>query len=184
MSEPTDEQILQVITTKGDWEEGFRLLLQKYQERLYWQIRRIVREHEDAHDVMQNTMVKVFHNISRFEGKSQLYTWLYRIATNEAISFKNKQSRLNSTSIDDMGATVGDKLEAEPHLDGRAAERILEEAIRTLPEKQKEVFQLRYFEEMNYRDMSELLGTSEGALKASFHHAVKKIEQHISERST
>ncbi len=161
-------------------ERGFRMLMQKYQERLYWHIRRMVTDHEDANDVLQNCLIKIFRNIRQFEGKSQLYTWLYRIASNEAISFLAQKKRQQTASIDDDGSHLVNKLQADIYFDGTEIQAQLQAAIAGLPEKQKQVFHLRYFEEMNYNDMSEMLGTSVGALKASFHHAVKKVESYLS----
>jgi RNA polymerase sigma factor (sigma-70 family) len=177
--EISDEKILNLLRDQNQAEQGFRLLMTKYQERLYWHIRRMVGEHDDANDVMQNCMIKVFRNIGGFQGKSQLYTWLYRIATNEAITFLKKKKRKVTTSMDDEELNIANRLPADSEVDGELAQRALREALVLLPEKQRMVFQLRYFEEMSYRDMSEALGTSEGALKASYHHAVKKVEQYI-----
>ncbi|MBK6622998.1 MAG: sigma-70 family RNA polymerase sigma factor [Saprospirales bacterium] len=153
--------------------------MEKYQERLYWVVRRLVLDHDDANDVVQNCLIKVYRSIQSFEGKSQLYTWLYRIATNEAITFLNREKRRMSSSIDDESKHLSGKLQADSYFDGDEAQAKLYKAIETLPHKQKLVFNLRYFEEMNYEDMSNVLDTSVGALKASFHHAVKKIENHI-----
>lgn len=175
-----DEQILLWMKDERKAEQGFRLLMQKYQERLYWHIRRMVVEHEDANDVLQNCLIKVFRNIRQFEGKSQLYTWLYRIATNESISFLAQRKRQQTASLDNSENHLSNKLHAEAHLDGTEIQAHLQSALELLPQKQRLVFQLRYFEEMNYNDMSEVLGTSVGALKASFHHAVKKVESYLS----
>lgn len=179
-SDIADERILVLLQETGHAERGFRLLMEKYQERLYWQIRRLVHDHEDANDVLQNCFVKVFRSIQNFEGKSKLYTWLYRIATNEALTFLSKKKQKYATSLDDGDNTLANRLEADQHFDGNEVQRRLVEAIAQLPEKQRLVFNLRYFDEMGYAEMSEILGTSEGALKASFHHAVKKIESYFS----
>ncbi len=179
-SEIVDERILSLLREGGSQaERGFRLLMEQYQERLYWQIRRLVYDHEDANDVLQNCFIKVFRSSHTFEGKSKLYTWLYRIATNEAITFLNKRKQNLATPLDAGESPLANRLRADDHFDGDEAQLKLMAAIETLPEKQRLVFNLRYFDEMNYADMSELLGTSEGALKASFHHAVKKIEAHV-----
>ncbi len=176
-SEIVDERILSLLREGGSHaESGFRLLMEQYQERLYWQIRRMVLDHEDANDVLQNCLVKVFRSSHTFEGKSKLYTWLYRIATNEAITFLNKKKQRQATPLDAGESPLANRLRADDHFDGDEAQRKLMSAIETLPDKQRQVFNLRYFDEMSYAEMSELLGTSEGALKASFHHAVKKIE--------
>ena len=178
----TDEDILNLVQRPGTQERGFRLLIERYQERLYWQIRRIVIDHEDANDVVQNCFVKVFRSIHNFQGKSKLYTWLYRIATNEAITFVKKKKKKQATaSIESEELNLANRLVADPYFDGSAAQVRLQCALATLPTKQKIVFNLRYFEEMPYNDMAEILDTSVGALKASYHHAVKKIEHYFKE---
>ncbi len=175
----SDERILSLLQADKNSEKGFRLLMEKYQERIYWQIRRMVMEHEDANDVVQNCFVKVYRSIHSFEGKSKLYTWLYRIATNEAITFINKKNKKSTTSIDNEEYDLSNRLKADVHFDGNEAQIRLQEALATLPEKQRMVFNMRYFDELSYQDMSDTLGTSVGALKASFHHAVKKIEKYV-----
>lgn len=176
-SENVDERIMSLLREGGSHaERGFRLLMEEYQERLYWLVRRMVYDHEDANDVLQNCFVKVYRSSHTFEGKSKLYTWLYRIATNEAITFLNKKKQRLATPLDAGESPLANRLRADEHFDGDEAQIKLMAAIETLPDKQRQVFNLRYFDEMSYADMSELLGTSEGALKASFHHAVKKIE--------
>lgn len=177
-----DAKILSLLSKDSTVEQGFRLLMETYQEKLYWHVRRMVQLHEDADDVLQNCLVKVYRGIRQFEGKSKLYTWLYRIATNEAITFLNKKKQKSAASIDDEDHSLSAQLVADPYFDGDEIQVQLQMAIAQLPEKQKLVFNLRYFEEMTYADMSAMLETSEGALKASFHHAVKKIEQYM--RST
>ncbi len=176
----SDEQILSLLGQKRSFEKGFRLLMQKYQEKLYWHIRRMVQEHDDANDVIQNCFIKVYRNIGKFEGKSKLYTWLYRIATNEAITFINKKKRKATASIDDEENNIAIGLAADPYFDGDQAQVYLQKALAKLPEKQKLVFNMRYYDEMSYKEISEILDTSVGALKASYHHAVKKIEQFLS----
>ncbi len=165
-----------MLQGSGSAERGFRMLMEKYKERLYWQIRRMVVDHEDANDVLQNCFIKVFRSIHTFEGKAKLYTWLYRVATNEAITFINKRKQRFAASLDSPDNNLSNRLKADAWFDGDSAQVRLQEAIAGLPERQKLVFNLRYFDEMSYQDMSEMLGTSEGALKASFHHAVKKVE--------
>ncbi|MEM6967345.1 MAG: RNA polymerase sigma factor [Bacteroidota bacterium] len=177
----SDEEILDLLQKGNNPERGFKLLMSKYQERLYHHIRRMVKEHDDANDVMQNTFIKVFRNIQKFERNSQLYTWLYRIATNETITFLNKKKRKVTTSIDDEALRVAHRLSADTYFDGDAAQMILQNAVAILPDKQKLVFNLRYYDEMSYQAISDVLKTSVGALKASYHHAVKKIEQYIKE---
>jgi RNA polymerase sigma factor (sigma-70 family) len=175
----SDEQVLDLLANPDTNEKGFRHLMEKYQERLYWHIRRLVTDHEDANDVLQNCFIKVYRNIRGFKGNSKLYTWLYRIATNESITFMKKKNRRAAASLDDAGCSLAEQLEADPYFNGDETQRRLQEAFRRLPEKQRIVFNLRYFEEMPYRDMSDILGISVGGLKASYHHAVKKIEHYF-----
>lgn len=177
----SDDQILSLLKEEHSYERGFRALMQKYQERLYWHTRRMVFEHDDANDVIQNTFVKVFKSIHRFEGKSKLYTWLYRIATNEAITFLNRKKKKSMSSLDDEESHISEKLEADAYFDGDEIQRRLQKALSGLPEKQRIVFSMRYYEEMTYKEISEVLETSVGALKASYHHAVKKIENYFRE---
>jgi len=177
----TDDEILALLRQPHSMERGFRLLMQAYQERLYWHIRRMVVEHEDANDVLQNCLIKVYRNIGAFEGRSGLYTWLYRIATNEALTFLKKKKRKTAADLDDEAYDLASTLRADPYFNGDEVQIRLQEALGRLPEKQRLVFQLRYFEEMPYRQMSNVLDTSEGALKASYHHAVKKIEHFMTQ---
>ena len=175
----SDEKILSLLKDSRTLERGFSLLIEQYQERLYWHIRRLVVEHDDANDVIQNCLIKVFRNINSFEGKSKLYTWLYRIATNEAITFLKRKNRKSTTSIDDGEINLANQLHADSYFDGDAAQAMLYQAVTQLPEKQRLVFNMRYFEEMSYKDISEVMNTSVGGLKASYHHAVKKIESYF-----
>ncbi len=172
----TDEQIMELLRSEQTFERGFRLLMAQYRERLYWHIRRMVQIHDDADDVLQNTFIKVYRGILQFEGKSKLYTWLYRIATNEALTHLQSQARHASSSLDDTDNLLSNRLKADEWFDGDAVQAKLIVAIAELPDKQKQVFNLRYYDEMPYEEMSQLLNTSVGALKASFHHATKKIE--------
>ena len=166
---------MELMRSELTFERGFRLLMTQYRERLYWHIRRMVQVHDDADDVLQNTFIKVYRGIAQFEGKSKLYTWLYRIATNEALSHLQSQARHVSTSLDD-NSLLANRLQADEWFDADAVQAKLQIAITQLPDKQKQVFNLRYYEDMPYEEMSQLLNTSVGALKASFHHATKKIE--------
>lgn len=174
-----DNQILDLLSSENSFEKGFKALVVKYQKQLYWQIRKIVLFHEDADDVIQNTFIKVFRNINKFEGKSKLFTWLYRIAYNESITHINKKKRIKSIGIDSNISRVAEHLLADDFFDGDMAELHLQKAIYSLPDKQKQVFNFRYFEEMSYKEISNLLGTSVGALKASYHLAAKKIELYL-----
>jgi RNA polymerase sigma-70 factor, ECF subfamily len=172
-----DEQILTLLAQTATYEKGFRLLMQQYQVPLYAHIRRLVLFHDDANDVLQNTFVKVFRSIDRFERKSKLYTWLYRIATNEAITFLQQRSRKETDQINDANQVyLANQLKADVWFDGDEIQLKLQQALLQLPEKQRIVFNLRYYDEMPYEEMSHVLDTSVGALKASYHHAVRKVE--------
>lgn len=177
----TDDQLLQLLRNGATAERGFKLLMQQYRERLYWQIRRIVQVHADADDVLQNTFIKAFRGLDTFEGKSKLSTWLYRIATNEAISFCQSRNRKPTDSLDEHAFPLAN-LESHDLPDADVTAQILSEAVESLPEKQRVVFNMRYFDETPYEEMSRMLDTSVGALKASFHHAVKKVERFITDK--
>jgi len=160
---------------------AFNLIVRKYQERLYWQIRKIVINHDDADDVVQNTFLKVWGGLQNFREDSQLYTWLYRIATNEALTFLKRKKTKFFLPLIDVEQQLSNSIESDPYFDGNELQAKLQKAIVRLPDKQKLVFNMKYFEEMKYEDMSKILGTSVGALKASYHHAVKKIEKFLEE---
>jgi len=174
-----DREILQLIRNKPTREEGFVLLLKIYQQRLYWHIRRMIVDHDDSDDVMQTTMIKVWQGIEKFREDSQLYTWLYRIATNEALSFIKKAQRERNIPFEDGGIELSNMMDNSPNISGDEISLKLQRAILQLPAKQRLVFNMKYFDEMKYEEMSSVLGTSVGALKASYHLAVKKIEKHI-----
>jgi RNA polymerase sigma factor (sigma-70 family) len=157
-------------------EASFTQLVQKYQERLYWHIRRMVLAHEDTNDILQNVFIKVWKNLASFREEANLYTWLYRIATNETLTWIEQQKRRSSVSLSDNEDMLSEKLVAQKGFDANKLEWQLQKAIQSLPEKQRIVFNLRYYDEMPYEEMAAVLGTSVGALKASYHHAVKKVE--------
>ena len=159
--------------------KAFEQLVNYYSEKLYWHIRKMVLSHDDANDLLQNTFIKVWMNIESFRGDAKLSTWLYKIAVNESITFLNKQRLQNKISIDDEDTFLSDKLETDSYFDGDEAELKLQKAILTLPEKQRTVFNMRYFDEMPYEEIAEIMGTTVGAQKASYHHAVKKIEDFL-----
>jgi RNA polymerase sigma-70 factor (ECF subfamily) len=159
--------------------KGFRLLIETYSQKLYWHIRRLVILHEDADDALQNTFINAWKSIGNFRSESSVYTWLYTIATNEALALIKKRKRNATVSIDDLSSYFATSREGSTWFDGDEAQMKLQNAILKLPEKQRIVFNLKYFDEMTYEDMSKVLKTSEGALKASYHHAVKKIEKII-----
>ena len=174
-----DKELLVQFNEPATKEKAFTSIVKKYQEKLYWHIRRMVVGHEDANDVVQNMFIKVWKGLENFREDSQLYTWLYRIATNESLTFIEQQKKKASVSLGDVENGLSNKLKASDHFDANKLEWKLQVAIQQLPEKQKVVFSLRYYDEMPYEEMSRVLETSEGALKASYHHAVKKIEDFI-----
>ena len=174
-----DTELLLQFRDPEKKEKAFTAIIRKYQEKLYWHIRRMVVEHEDANDVLQNVFIRVWNGLENFREDSQLYTWLYRIATNECLSYLEQQKRKSSVSFDEMEAGLSNKIVADKYFDPNKLEWKLQLAIQQLPEKQRVVFTLRYYDEMPYEEMSRVLDTSEGALKASYHHAVKKIEDYI-----
>ncbi|MDR0865467.1 MAG: sigma-70 family RNA polymerase sigma factor [Candidatus Symbiothrix sp.] len=157
--------------------KAFEQIVNHYSEKLYWQIRKLVLSHDDANDLLQNTFIKAWTSVDLFRGDSKLSTWLYKIAINESITFLNKQRAHSHVSIDDEASLLIGKLETDDYFDGDEIQLKLQKAILTLPEKQRVVFNLRYYDEMPYEEMSEVTGTSVGALKASYHHATKKIEE-------
>jgi len=172
-----DQEIIDGLKSKNGREPAFRALVSKYKERLYWHIRKIVINHDDADDTLQNTFIKVWNSIDSFREESGLYTWLYRIATNEAVTCLNQAKKRSVPGLDDVGKYLIGALRSDPYFDGDEVQLRLQEAIATLPEKQRLVFNMRYFDDMKYQDMAEILETSVGALKASYHHAAKKIEE-------
>ncbi len=174
-----DKELLLQFSQSVTKEAAFTGIIKKYQEKLYWHIRRMVVEHEDANDVLQNMFIKVWKGLENFREDSQLYTWLYRIATNESLTFIEQQKKRSTVSLSDDENSLSNKVKASEHFDANKLEWKLQVAIQQLPEKQKVVFSLRYYDEMPYEEMSRVLETSEGALKASYHHAVKKIEDFI-----
>ena len=174
-----EETLVQQLKQKEA--KAFELLIDTYKERLYWHIRRIVLDHDDADDVLQNTFIKVFRSIENFKGDSKLYSWMYRIGTNEALTFIKVKSKKLGVGMDEMQERMVNNLEADVYFEGDEIQLKLQEAIATLPEKQKLVFNMKYFEEMKYEEISEVLETSVGGLKASYHLAVKKIESYLKE---
>lgn len=173
----TDRYILDEFSERK--EHSFRLLYEKYHERLYFHIRRIVILHEDADDVLQNTFIKIWKNLDKFRKDSSLYTWIYRIASNEALAQLKKRKKQSGLNLDELSEYFNLSLEGDSWFDGDEAERKLQNAILKLPEKQKLVFTLKYYDMMKYEDISKVLDTSVGGLKASYHHAVKKIEEYL-----
>jgi RNA polymerase sigma-70 factor (ECF subfamily) len=180
MSFLPDHEILELFRFPKSKEAAFTALTRKYQERLYWHIRRLVVSHEDTNDLLQNVFIKVWKALDKFREDSQLYTWLYRIATNECLTFIEQQKKKKNTlSLSEDETGYSERVRAEEYFDSSKLEWKLQLAIQQLPEKQRVVFTLRYYDEMPYQEMSQVLGTSEGALKASYHHAAKKIEEFL-----
>ena len=175
----SDSELLVEFRNPVTKEKAFTYLIKKYQEKLYWHLRRMVVDHDDANDVLQNVMIRVWNGLENFREDSQLYTWLYRVATNECLTFLEQQKKRSSVSLSDVESGLENKIKADQNFDGNKLEWKLQLGIQQLPEKQRIVFQLRYYDEMPYEEMSRVLETSEGALKASYHHAVKKIEDYI-----
>ena len=177
-----DAELLIQFRNPDTKEKAFTAIIKKYQEKLYWHIRRMVVDHEDANDVLQNVFIRVWNGLENFREDSQLYTWLYRVATNECLSFLDQQKRKSALPLDESESGLSNKIVADKYFDANKLEWKLQLAIQQLPEKQRLVFNLRYYDEMPYEEMSRVLDTSEGALKASYHHAVKKIEDYILNR--
>jgi RNA polymerase sigma factor (sigma-70 family) len=174
-----DEEILSKFRDEKTRNEAFNLLLKKYQQKIYWHIRRMVIDHDDADDLVQDVFVKIWKNLPGFRNDAQLYTWMYRIATNECITFLNRKKMKNNIPLDDVSYELADTLADSSYFNGDKAQMKLQQALLTLPDKQRLVFNMKYYEDMKYEEISEVLGTSVGALKASFHLAVKKIEAFI-----
>jgi RNA polymerase sigma factor (sigma-70 family) len=179
LTSQTDTVLLSQFREPATRERAFGAIIKKYQERLYWHIRRMVVVHDDADDVLQNVFIRMWKGLENFREDSQLYTWLYRIATNESLTFLEQQKKRSSVSIDSLENGLENRIRADEHFDTNKLEWKLQLAMQQLPEKQRLVFNLRYYDEMPYEEMSRVLETSEGALKASYHHAVKKIEDYI-----
>ncbi len=179
ISNQDDQELLQSFRDPITKERAFTGIIKKYQEKLYWHIRRMIVDHEDTNDVLQNMFIKVWKGLENFREDSQLYTWLYRIATNESLTFLSQQKKRSSVSLNDVENGLSNKLKSDSNFDANKLEWKLQLGIQSLPEKQRLVFNLRYYDEMPYEEMSRVLETSEGALKASYHHAAKKIEEFI-----
>jgi len=173
---PEEEEFIQQLLNPKTQNEAFQKLLLAYQKPLYNLIRNIVLNHDDTDDALQNTFIKVFQNLKNFKGQSKLFSWMYRIATNEALSLLNQKAKKHGVSSETLQNKTIDNLKSDPYFDGDEIQIKLHKAIAALPEKQQLVFKMKYFEELKYEQISDILGTSVGALKASYHHAVKKIE--------
>lgn len=181
--EQTEQQIVALILEPSTREEAFKLLLKKYQQRIYWHIRKMVIDHDDADDVTQETFIKVWTALPNFRGDSKLFTWIYRIATNECLNFLEKKKRKHNVSINgEEEEFLTRNLQSSSYIDGTEIQMKLQQAILTLPEKQRLVFNMKYFDDVTYEEMSEILETSVGALKSSYHFAVKKLETYFAQQ--
>ena len=174
-----DSELLVQFRDPATKESAYTSIIRKYQEKLYWHVRRMVVDHDDANDVLQNVFIRVWNALGNFREDSQLYTWLYRIATNECLTFLEQQKKRSAVPLSDVESGLENKIRADKDFDASKLEWKLQLAVQQLPEKQRIVFGLRYYDEMPYEEMARVLETSEGALKASYHHAVKKIEDYI-----
>lgn len=170
-----DSRLISRLQTPGESRSAFNELIKIYSEPLYWQIRRLVQDHEDANDLLQNTFIKAWSSLENFRGDAKLSTWLYKIAINESLTFLARERKRNHLSLDDQESVLANTIEADTYFDGDEVNKLLRKAITKLPEKQRLVFNMKYFDDMKYEEISEIVGTSVGALKASYHHAVKKI---------
>jgi len=174
-----DKDLIELFRKAESRDYAFNLIVGKYQERLYWHIRKLLIDHNDTNDTLQNTFIKIWTGLENFRGDSGLFTWLYRIATNEALTFLNHKKRRFLLPLVDVEKQLANTLTNDEYFNGDELQLQLQKALLTLPEKQRVVFNMKYFDEMKYEDMAEILETSVGALKASYHHAVKKIEKYI-----
>ncbi len=174
-----DQELLQKIRNPESRNYGFNLLVRQYQQRVYWHVRKMVIDHDDADDLTQEVFIKVHKYIDGFREDSQLFTWIYRIATNECLSHLNKKKKRFFIPIEDVGLQLSAKIDSSTDLDGDEIQKVLQKAILKLPDKQRLVFNMKYFDDLPYETISEITKTSVGALKASFHHAVKKIEEFL-----
>ncbi len=175
----TDKELLELFRNDDSKDLAFNLIVRKYQERIYWHIRKMVINHDDADDILQNTFIKVWKALKDFRKESGLYTWLYRIATNEALTFLNRKKKKVFIALVDVNKQLADTLETDQYFNGDELQLKLQKALLTLPEKQRLVFNMKYFDDMKYGEISKILNISVGALKASYHHAVKKIEKYL-----
>lgn len=180
MQENKEKELIDKLLNSKTQQAAFRELVDQFSQQLYWQIRKIIISHHDTNDVLQNVFIKVWQSLDAFRGDAKLSTWLYRIAINESITYLNREREKYNISLDDEDVFLISQLESDPYFDGNEADLKLQKAVLALPEKQRIVFNMKYFDEMKYSEISDILETSEGALKASYHHAVKKIEEFLS----
>ena len=179
MTEFSDRELLELFKNGDNRHYSFNLLVQKYREKVYWHVRRLVVDHEDSDDLVQNIFIKVWQNLEGFREESRLYTWIYRIATNECMTFLKKKRQRFFLPLHDVEHELEQKIDTDPALQGDRIQQKLQKAILHLPERQRVVFNMRYYDEMSYDEISAVLGVTTGALKASYHHAAKKIEEYL-----
>ena len=179
MEKIDEKELIQMFSDENQRRKAFSILVKQYSESLYWQIRKMVLSHDDANDVLQNTFIKAWNGLDGFRGDSMISTWLYKIATNETITFLAAKRLRNNVTMDDGESLLMQHLQSDSYFDGNEIQLKLQKAILTLPEKQRLVFNMKYFDDITYDEMETILGTSAGALKASYHHAVKKIEEYL-----
>ena len=181
MSKYSDQELISLFRKQGSENYAFNHIVEMYKERLYWHIRKIVIDHDDTDDILQNTFIKVWKGLPGFREESLLYTWIYRIATNEVLSFLKQKRTKYILPITNIEKKLSETLESDEYFNGDEIQLKLQKAVLSLPEKQRIIFNMKYYDEMKYKDISGILGTSVGALKASYHHAVKKIEKYLAE---
>ena len=174
------KKIMAMLKDPSSRNRAFSIIVEQHSEKIYWHIRNMVLSHEDTNDLVQETFIKAWNSIDSFRGESQIATWLYRIAINEVLSFLRKK-HIETVSLDNEEHDIANSIESDVYFSGNRADALFREAVSSLPEKQRLVFNMKYFEEMKYEDISKILDTSIGALKASYHIAVKKIENYINE---
>ena len=175
----SDAELIEKFQNENSRHLAFNLLVNQYQQRIYWHIRRILLDHDDTNDVVQNVFIKVWKNLEGFRGESKIYTWLYRIATNESITFLNQKKRRFTISFNDVENEMADKLSSDPLFSGDKIQMKLQQAILKLPTQQRIVFNMKYFDGMKYEEIADILGLTVGGLKATYHHAVKKISKYM-----
>ncbi|SCY17026.1 RNA polymerase sigma-70 factor, ECF subfamily [Nonlabens sp. Hel1_33_55] len=181
MSQSTDQQILDLVSNPKSLDKGFRLLVKEHQQNLYWQIRKILLNHEDTDDVLQNVFIKIFRGLPKFKGDSKLSTWMFRIAYNESMTFLKRKSKIVQINSAEMQDYLVQQLEADVYFTGDEIQKQLQKALVRLPDRQREIFNMRYYDEIKFKDIAEILELSEGAVKSSYHIAAKKIEAYLKE---
>lgn len=179
MSRTTDREILELVENPASLDKGFRLLVKEHQQNLYWQIRKFLLNHEDTDDVLQNVFIKIFKGLPNFKGESKLSTWMFRIAYNESMTFLKRKSKIIQINSAEMQEYLVDQLEADVYFTGDEIQMALQKALVRLPDRQREIFNMRYYDEIKFKDIAEILELSEGAVKSSYHIAAKKIEAYL-----